>query len=73
MSITGMHLLGMWTISCLVPQVNELLGGMDISFLEKDKEAEGGKRFDAVGEGDVVRTDRACHTQCTPHLPSALC
>ena len=36
------------------PGVNEMLGGMDIQFLEKDTEAVGGKRFDAVGDGDVV-------------------
>merc|ERR1719401_1113902 len=36
------------------PGVNQLLGGMDIKFMEKDPEQEGGKRFDAVGEGDVV-------------------
>ena len=36
------------------PGVNDLLGGMDIQFMEKDPEAVGGKRFDAIGEGDVV-------------------
>ena len=36
------------------PGVNELLGGMDIKFMEKDEESVGGKRFDVVGEGDVV-------------------
>eukprot|EP00964_Phaeocystis_antarctica_P111044 scaffold75364_cov57-Phaeocystis_antarctica.AAC.1 len=57
------------------PGVNQLLGGMDIKFMEKDEtqtadpEArtlttdpnpgpdaaqKGGKRFDTVGEGDVV-------------------
>ena len=33
------------------PGVNELLGGMDINFMEKDPEAVGGKRFDTVGDG----------------------
>ena len=36
------------------PGVNELLGGMDIKFMEKDATQQGGKRFDTVGEGDVV-------------------
>jgi len=36
------------------PGVNDLLQGMDINFMEKDAEAEGGKRFDEVGDGDVV-------------------
>merc|ERR1719483_1136029 len=36
------------------PGVNELLGGMDIKFMEKDETQKGGKRFDTVGEGDVV-------------------
>ena len=36
------------------PGVNELLGGMDIQFIEKDASSVGGKRFDSVGEGDVV-------------------
>jgi len=36
------------------PGVNELLQGMDIKFVEKDGEAQMGKRFDTVGEGDVV-------------------
>ena len=35
------------------PGVNELLRGMDIEFLEKD-ESVMGKRFDTIGEGDVV-------------------
>jgi len=34
--------------------VNELLQGMDVKFIEKDADAEYGKRFDTVGEGDVV-------------------
>ncbi|KAL3915385.1 MAG: hypothetical protein SGPRY_007241 [Prymnesium sp.] len=36
------------------PGVNNLLQDMDISFIEKDEKSEYGKRFDAVGEGDVV-------------------
>jgi 4-hydroxy-3-methylbut-2-enyl diphosphate reductase len=36
------------------PGVNELLGGMDIQFLEKDADAPNGKRFDTIGDGDVV-------------------
>jgi len=36
------------------PGVNELLGGMDVRFLEKDAAAAGGKRFDTVEDGDVV-------------------
>jgi len=36
------------------PGVNQLLGGMGIEFMEKDPDAVGGKRFDTVGEGDVV-------------------
>ena len=36
------------------PGVNELLKGFDIQFMEKDNDAECGKRFDTVGEGDVV-------------------
>ncbi|KAL1519545.1 hypothetical protein AB1Y20_023060 [Prymnesium parvum] len=36
------------------PGVNNLLQGMDIKFIEKDQDAKYGKRFDAVGEGDVV-------------------
>jgi 4-hydroxy-3-methylbut-2-enyl diphosphate reductase len=36
------------------PGVNDLLGGMDIQFMEKDAAATGGKRFDKVDEGDVV-------------------
>jgi len=36
------------------PGVNELLQGMDVKFIEKDADAEYGKRFDTVGEGDVV-------------------
>ena len=36
------------------PGVNDLLRGKDIKFMEKDADAVGGKRFDAVGEGDVV-------------------
>ena len=36
------------------PGVNELLGGMEIQFMEKDSDAVGGKRFDLVEEGDVV-------------------
>jgi len=36
------------------PGVNDLLAGMDIEFMEKDKDAVGGKRFDKVSEGDVV-------------------
>ena len=35
------------------PGVNELLQGMDIKFLEKDESAMG-KRFDTIGDGDVV-------------------
>lgn len=35
------------------PGVNDLLGGMDIKFIEKDDSAMG-KRFDTIGEGDVV-------------------
>ncbi|KAG8466156.1 hypothetical protein KFE25_001912 [Diacronema lutheri] len=34
------------------PQVNQLLADMDVSFIEKT--ADGGKRFDAVEDGDVV-------------------
>jgi len=36
------------------PGVNDLLGDMDIKFLEKDPESVGGKRFDTVEDGDVV-------------------
>ena len=36
------------------PGVNDMLGDMDIKFIEKDTAAANGKRFDAVGEGDVV-------------------
>ena len=35
------------------PGVNELLEGMGIQFMEKDEDAAGGKRFDAVQNGDV--------------------
>jgi len=35
------------------PGVNELLQGMDIKFIEKDDSAMG-KRFDTIGDGDVV-------------------
>jgi len=34
--------------------VNDLLQGMDVKFIEKDGAAEYGKRFDTVGDGDVV-------------------
>jgi len=36
------------------PGVNQLLEGMDVKFIEKDADAEQGKRFDTVDEGDVV-------------------
>jgi len=36
------------------PGVNDLLRNKDIKFMEKDATAVGGKRFDTVGEGDVV-------------------
>ena len=36
------------------PGVNELIGDMGVEFLEKDASAVGGKRFDHVGDGDVV-------------------
>merc|ERR1712060_389237 len=36
------------------PGVNELLQGMDVKFMQKDADVECGKRFDTVGEGDVV-------------------
>jgi len=36
------------------PDVNNLLGGMGVNFIEKDSQAPGGKRFDAVDDGDVV-------------------
>ena len=51
------------------PGVNELLGGMDINFMEKDPEAVGGKRFDTVGDGSCRMSHSSAAGRPLPRQP----